>query len=43
MNCDAMLAPVTGLNRNTHQRPRFTTPERMRFLPCYPFDPVDRY
>jgi hypothetical protein len=36
----ASLPRVTPSNANTRRRPRFTTPEIMRFLPCYPFDPL---
>jgi hypothetical protein len=32
---------VAGSNTKTRQRPRFTTPELMRFMPCYPDDPID--
>jgi hypothetical protein len=32
---------VSGSKPKTRRRPRFTTPELMRFMPCYPRDPID--
>jgi hypothetical protein len=32
---------VAGSNAKTRRRPRFTTPELTRFMPCYPGDPTD--